>query len=378
MRARHRRAPIAERDDQMYGSVVLVPARNEEDGLLAGLESIARQVAPPDLIIVIVNNSNDDTEKIARNFSYRSDVPTTHVLVMHGNIHKKAGALNEGIRHLQALARRPLAGASRYLLVMDADTELHPSFMVRAQRVITNNPALGGVSAACLGRHVKPGSLWQRYLLGMQRIEYGRYSVTRMMHSVFTMSGAGSYYRTDALQSLIDWRGEVFWEHEANLVEDFETTLALKESGWQVTANQWCTAYTDLMPTLRDLSKQRDRWVRGAVDTLRVRGITRHTWRPIGSLVVGLAGVAFTVALATFYSYSIWRHGYSPGPAYYWIAASWYPLYQAYTVRRLGWRSVVTELLVLPELFLSFFRMYWLTASVVKSYLTHRRPSAWA
>jgi len=57
--------------------------------------------------------------------------------------------------------------------------------------------------------------------------------------------------------------GEVFWEDHANLVEDYETTLALKETGWGVTSNQLCIAYTDLMPTLRELQAQRERWARG-------------------------------------------------------------------------------------------------------------------
>ncbi|MGW1027036.1 glycosyltransferase [Streptomyces sp. NPDC002577] len=66
----------------------------------------------------------------------------------------------------------------------------------------------------------------------------------------------------------------MFWQDDGNLVEDYETTLALKESGWKVTANEHCIAYTDLMPSLRQSIGQRERWGRGTVDTLRRRGWT--------------------------------------------------------------------------------------------------------
>lgn len=377
MGSRRRRARIPEDTTPLLGTVVLVPARNEEEGLLTGLESIARQTSPPDLIVVIVNNSTDSTEKIAYDFAARSDVPETHVLVLSDNPHKKAGALNAGIEHVRNLTGHRLVTAARYLVVMDADTELHPSFLMRAERVISNDDQLGGVSAACRGRHIPPRSLWQRCLMGMQRIEYGRFVDTRMRRNVHTMSGAGSLYRTAALQDLLDWRGEVFWQNPRNLVEDYETTLALKESGWRCTTNQWCIAYTDLMPTLRSLIKQRERWVRGTVDTLRQRGITRHTWFSIGSIILGLICIPYTAFWAWATATGIYHHGLPEQPVYISLFCFW-SVYLAYTARHLGWRSILVEALVIPEVLYNLARMYWLVTSVTKSYLSRRRPAAWA
>ncbi len=375
--AAHGRSRRAERDTHACGTVVLVPARNEEAGLHQGLMSLSRQTQRPDMIIVIVNNSTDATEQIAKDFAARPDSPLTHVLVLDDNPHKKAGALNTGIDYIQRTTGMRLESAARFVVVMDADTEFHPSFLMRALRVLGNDASLGGVSAACRGRHTQPRSLWQRFLLGMQRIEYGRYAYTRIRRDVHTMSGAGSVYRTSAVQGLLDWRGEVFWQDARNLVEDYETTLALKETGWAVTANQWCVAYTDLMPTLPTLVRQRQRWVRGTVDTLRQRGWAKHTWMSIMSIIVGIVGFLYMIAWMGMTLSASLRHGLHVHPAYLALPVFW-SAYSAWTVRHLGVRSVLVEACLLPEFLFNLLRAYWLIASVLVSYTSRRRPAAWS
>jgi cellulose synthase/poly-beta-1,6-N-acetylglucosamine synthase-like glycosyltransferase len=358
----------------VFDTVAVVPARNEEDGLAEALWSLADQTTPPDLIVVVVNNSTDATRDIAERFAAATS-PFTLVIDLPRNPHKKAGALNAGIAVLTRLTGRNLAASCRHLLVMDADTRLHPEFVARGRRVLASQPQLGGVSAACLGRPGAGGSLWRRALVGMQRIEYGRYAATRFRRNVHTMSGAGSFYRAAALQDLLDSRGQVFWADPRNLVEDYETTLALKEVGWRVTANQQLIAYTDLMPTVRMLLAQRGRWVRGTVDELRRRGVTRHTWTSIAALALGVAGIAYTVVWLSLSARATVAHGFTYDPRYGLLVAFW-AAYQVLTVRHLGWRAVLVEAVVLPELAFTFLRNYWLVTSVARSYLS--RASAWS
>lgn len=370
----HRRRRISGGLDRVCGVIAIVPARNEEAGVLMALESLAAQSAPPDLIVVVVNNSTDRTELYAREFAERPGVPATKVLVFSDNPHKKAGALNYALWWMRDNARARLADVADYIVVMDADTVLHHEFLARARRVMTARPSLGGLSAACLGRTGLWSNPWQRYLTGMQIIEYGRYSSARFRNNIHTMSGAGSFYRAEALQSLLDWRGEVFWEDHANLVEDYETTLALKESGWQVTSNQLCIAYTDLMPTMRELLAQRERWARGTVDALRRRGCTRHTWQSIVLLSMGLVGMVYSGFWISASVRMESRHGWAFDPRYLWVVAFW-SVYQAMTVRHLGWKAMAVEAAVLPELAFNAVRNYWLLSSVVKSYAT--RVTTW-
>jgi cellulose synthase/poly-beta-1,6-N-acetylglucosamine synthase-like glycosyltransferase len=257
---------------------------------------------------------------------------------------------------------------------MDADTELHPRFIERARNVIASDHEIGGVSAACLGRTNLWRNPWQRFLTGMQIIEYGRAANSRFRRDVHTMSGAGSFYRGEALQSLLDWRGEVFWEDHSNLVEDYETTLALKESGWKVTANQLCIAYTDLMPTLRELIQQRERWSRGTVDTLRSRGLTRFTWHSIATMVMGFIGFAYILGFGSAQIIAAASDGFTTAPIF-WALFSFWVVYPAVRVTNLGWKAMLVEALLIPELVYTVVRTYWLVSSVTKSYLT--RVSTW-
>ncbi len=358
----------------VYETVVLVPARNEEVGVLTSLESLAGQSQPPDLIVVVVNNSTDRTEEYARRFADDERTPLTVVLTLDNNPHKKAGALNYGLRWLRDAVGGRLTGGVRHVLVMDADTELHPRFIERACNVIASDPEIGGVSAACLGRTDLWRNPWQRFLLGMQIIEYGRAANSRYRQDIHTMAGAGSFYRAEALQGLLDWRGEVFWEDHRNLVEDYETTLALKESGWKVTANQLCIAYTDLMPTLRELIQQRERWNRGTVDTLRGRGLTRFTWHTIATMVFGLVGLAYLVGWGWTPLLTAVKYGSSAGLVFWLVLAFWI-VYPPLRVWNLGWKAMLVEALMLPELVYAAVRTYWILSSIVKSYVT--RVSAW-
>jgi cellulose synthase/poly-beta-1,6-N-acetylglucosamine synthase-like glycosyltransferase len=375
--SRRRRGSVAQAEasgSPVYETVVLVPARNEEVGVLTSLESLAAQTRRPDLIVVVVNNSTDRTEEFARRFADDEHTPLTVVLNFPDNPHKKAGALNHGLRWLREIVGGRLNNRVRHVLVMDADTELHPRFIERARNVLASDPELGGVSAACLGRTGLWRNPWQRYLLGMQIIEYGRAANARYRRDVHTMSGAGSFYRAEALQGLIDWRGEVFWEDHRNLVEDYETTLTLKESGWKVTANQLCIAYTDLMPTLRELIQQRERWSRGTVDTLRRRGWTKFTWHSIATILMGLIGFAYILGWGSGQLVLLARHGFAHQPLL-WALFGFWIVYPALRVRNLGWKAMLVEAALLPELVYTVVRTYWLVSSIAKSYVT--RVSAW-
>ncbi|MFE2910830.1 hypothetical protein [Kitasatospora indigofera] len=50
-------------------------------------------------------------------------------------------------------------------------------------------------------------------------------------------------------------------------------------------------------------------------------------------------------------------------------------IYPALRVRKLGWKAMLVEALILPELVFNVVRTYWLVSSILKSYMT--RVSAW-
>ena len=365
----------------LTGIAAIIPARDEGAALGDTLRSLAAQTVRPDRIVVVVNNSADGTEGIARQFAAMPGAPATDVLVMPGrNQHKKAGALNHGLRHLIGWRRlaadgQPLPPAIRYVLTMDGDTDLHPGFCERARNVMDNDPRLGGVSAACLGKPQHGTTAWSRLLLILQRAEYGRFAATRLRRNVHTMSGAGSFYRASALNDLLAARPDVFEERPSNLVEDYETTLALKQRGWRVTSNQQCIAYTDLMPSMGMLIAQRTRWVRGTVDEWRRYGWCKATWLSMAGMIAGIAGIGYAAVWIGVSVGALAAHGWAADPRYLFLAAFW-SAYQGFAVRHMGWRVVLLEAALLPEAAFNVVRNYWLAKAILSSY-THR-AAAWS
>jgi len=353
---------------------VIVPARDEGAALADTLESLARQTLLPDRVIVVVNNSSDNTRDVAQSYAFAQGAIDTDVLDMPGfNRHRKAGALNYGIRHL--LRSGLFLPEIKYLLVMDGDTELDPHFLKRAWRILERDSSIGGVSAACLGKRIEGATPWSRVLLLFQRIEYSRFAATRLRRNVHTMSGAGSFYRTTALNDLLGQRPDVFEERESNLVEDYETTLALKKRGWRVTSNQGCIAYTDLMPTMRMLLAQRIRWVRGTVDEWRRYGWSKATWQSIMGMILSVPGAAYVALWGTVSARALLSHGAHLDYRYLLLAAFW-SAYQGFSVRSMGWKVVLFEMALVPEVLFNVVRNYWLVRSILASYVHSAR--AWS
>jgi glycosyltransferase involved in cell wall biosynthesis len=102
---------------------VVIPARNEEASLAAAIRSVLHQTQPAHRIVVVVNNSSDRTEQVARGFADQG----VEVVVMAANPDRKAGALNHAVMPLLVQLHERDA-----VLTMDADTELAPDFIATA------------------------------------------------------------------------------------------------------------------------------------------------------------------------------------------------------------------------------------------------------
>ena len=90
--------------------VAVVPAHDEAAVLPATLASLRAQTRPVDRVLVVSDNSTDGTVDVARGLG-------ADVLETVGNTHRKAGALNQALRSIEA----------ENVLVLDADTTIAPS-----------------------------------------------------------------------------------------------------------------------------------------------------------------------------------------------------------------------------------------------------------
>ncbi|MFI6319080.1 glycosyltransferase family 2 protein [Nonomuraea sp. NPDC050556] len=274
----------------------MVPAHNEADQIAETLASLRAQEQAPDRLIVIADNCTDDTAAIAAGLG-------AEVVVTEGNAHKKAGALNQVLdRLLPAMDERDL------VLVMDADSALAPGFIAHgAERLATEDlAAVGGTFTG------KPGG----GLVGVfQRNEYARYArdVRRLRGKALVLTGTATLFRATTLQRVVAARASGELPGAAHvydvrvLTEDNELTLAILHLGLRILCPPECALTTEVMPTWRDLFRQRLRWKRGALENLVDYGWTPATRKYWGRQLLSFVGVIviFTYLAAVGYALAV-------------------------------------------------------------------------
>ena len=276
--------------------VSFVPAHNEQDNIGHTITSLLSQTRRPDLVVVVADNCTDDTVAIASSHD---------VLVFEtvSNRYKKAGALNQALAEiLEFLDEDDL------VLVMDADTNLDPTFLEHAGRHVDSGyAAVGGTFT---------GQDGAGFVGMLQRNEYARYArdVGRRHGRALVLTGTATVVRVEALCAVIRARmtgwlpgsPDVYDTHV--LTEDNELTLALLHLGFPIIAPAECHMTTEVMGTWRDLYRQRLRWKRGAIENLVDYGMTavtlkywaRQLWTLLGCVVTAIYLFSIVASLAQF------------------------------------------------------------------------------
>ena len=271
--------------------VALIPAHNEAPGIAATVGAVLAQTRPADLVLVVADNCEDDTERLAR-------AAGAFVLVTKGNTDRKAGALNQALDALDGGLTDDDA-----ILVMDADTLLQPTFIEVSAAKLAGR--VGGVGGVFLGRPT-------RTMLGLlQRMEYHRYSREPRRHGdrCAVLTGTGTLFSVRALRDVRTARLDgrclpaaqgVYDTH--SLTEDNELTVALGTLGWDCLSSG-AAVVTDVMETVPALSAQRHRWYLGAMRNIvhygrRLPWHLRWTyWRQQAGLLVASLAAAYYLLL---------------------------------------------------------------------------------
>jgi cellulose synthase/poly-beta-1,6-N-acetylglucosamine synthase-like glycosyltransferase/peptidoglycan/xylan/chitin deacetylase (PgdA/CDA1 family) len=222
---------------------VVIPAYNEELGIVAAVESLVASDYPGLDIIVVDDGSTDATSaKVAA-----LAIPNV-TLIRQANAGKPA-ALNTGVD----------AAKHDILVLVDGDTVFEASAM-RALVAPFSDPEVGAVSG-----NTKVGN--RRGLLGRwQHIEYViGFNLDRRMFDVLrcmpTVPGAIGAFRRETLEAV----GGV---SDETLAEDTDLTMATCRAGWRVVYAPDARAWTEAPATLGQLWRQRYRWCYGTMQAM--------------------------------------------------------------------------------------------------------------
>ena len=340
--------------------IALIPAHNEETSIAATVASMLAQDLKPDRILVICDNCTDDTEAVARKAG-------ADTFVTVGNVHKKAGALNQALA-----AVLPDLADSDLLLLQDADTLLNPGFSKAAINAMSDD--VGGVCAQY--DMATPRNFLER----MQGSEFARSrrrigrkdGRTKILVGIAAMFTAGKLREVIAARKAGILPGDPAVYMEMSLTEDYELSLAFRTLGYRLVCPDGCRPRTHAMPTLAKLWHQRVRWSRGGLDDLYVYGVTRTTAAYVAdqtgrtlTMLTPFVYLAYLISLKLTYGHITW--------ALPWLLINvLFVGERVITVRREGWRAMCVSLLLVPDLLYDWF----MAAAYVSGLTKHLRGSA--
>ncbi len=314
--------------------VAVVPAHNEEAGIAKAIEGLWMQTTQPDVVLVVSDNSTDNTVGIANDMG-------AEVMETVDNAHKKAGALNQALSHIL-----PLLDDEDFVLIQDADSILSSLFIQNAIQELTENPNLGAVGGVFSGG---PGGGFVGHL---QRNEYARYArdVTRMNGKCLVVTGTAAIFRVKTLREVSsarlsgtlpagDGQGGVY--DTTVLTEDNEISFALMHLGYEIKSPPECALETEVMTSWRELWNQRLRWKRGAMENCVQYGFTRITAAYWGRQALTFLGIIVTLLYlgSLVWSFAVFG-GINILP--FWLAITGiFVIERVVTVRYRGWKQML-------------------------------------
>lgn len=322
-RRRARNELAAEEVDlaRLPGLSIVMPAFNEEIGIVEAVRSMAMNKYPLKELVIVNDGSTDATLSLLVDtfdlrpvcgVPYPDEIPTETVHGLYRGrigvvpivvVDKDNGGRGDAVNAGVNVARGPL------LLVTDADVVMDPDALVKAARPFVDDPttvATGGNVRPANGCSIRRGQvervgLPSRWIELVQVVEYVRsFVATRPGWSLLgvlpLVSGAFGMFRRDSVVAVGGY-------HPKHLGEDLELTLHLHRHfrqlrrPYKITYVPDAIVWTELPATREALRKQRIRWHRGLFQVVvGYAGMLGNPRYGMLGLVVWPAFVAFEFA----------------------------------------------------------------------------------
>ena len=231
---------------------IIIPVFNEEKIIDRSVKSLLKLDYPKYEIIIVNDGSTDNTKEVAErligyNKGVHSDVKISLINKPNGG---KASALNLGIKMSEA----------EFVLCMDGDSLLTSSSLKMAVRHFVN-PEIGAVAG-----NVKVLNRG-KFFTDLQALEYLEgLNMARSAQSsiklVNIIPGPIGLFRKEAIISAGYYSSDTF-------AEDADITLRILSKGWKINYEPNSISFTEAPVKLQQLLKQRYRWTRGILQSIR-------------------------------------------------------------------------------------------------------------
>lgn len=231
---------------------IIVPVYNEEKVVTDSVKSLLELNYSNYEIIVVNDGSSDKTKEVAEKLvGYQKgrygDVKVSLINKPNGG---KAKALNAGIRFAQA----------EIVLCMDGDSQLSEDSVRLAVRHFVNSE-IGAVAGNV--KVLNRGKLFTdlqalEYIEGLNMAR----SAQSFMRMVNIIPGPIGLFRKKAIEEAGFYSSDTY-------AEDADLTLKILANGWKIYYEPNAISYTEAPVKLQQLLKQRYRWTRGILQSIR-------------------------------------------------------------------------------------------------------------
>ncbi|WP_457751358.1 glycosyltransferase [Thermococcus sp.] len=212
---------------------LIIPAYNEGKRVLRAIEAALKQDYPDFEVIVVDDGSEDDTYAVA------SSVNDPRLKVVRAEHRGKAGALNEGLK----------LATGEIIATTDADSFLERNALRELVRRFYSEKVLGVGGQVRVMNNSLP-----ELIQDIEHLRIGMFRRAKELDDLSLAPGPIAAFRKKALERI-----DGFVE---DIVEDYATTKAVKEFGKVVYAPK-ARVWTEMPASLRELWRQRRRWVLG-------------------------------------------------------------------------------------------------------------------
>ncbi len=232
---------------------VLVPAWNEETGIITTLKSLLNSTYKNLEIIVIDNASTDNTKKNVQRLirEYRKSMINkknkTRIVCIEEKTQGKGHALNTGI----ATARGDI------IISIDADCFVPPETVQNFVKHFEIPKVMAAVGNVKIGN---TNSLIEvvQYLEFLFSFYFKK--CDSIMNSIYIIGGAAGAFRKEVFKKLGGY-------NVTNITEDIELSFRIQYAGMKIVYAEDAIVYTEGAADFKGLIKQRLRWKRGRLET---------------------------------------------------------------------------------------------------------------
>lgn len=228
---------------------VIIPAWNEEVGLLNTVESLLNNSYPNLEIVVVNDGSTDNSDQLMQDFMATHDESeNTRKIVYHYKENGgKGSALNRGIQ----------LSSGEIIMTVDADGVVSQDAVKKFVAYFTDPKVMGAVGNVKVANTDSVIGVTQ-YLEFIFSFYFKK--ADALMGSIYIIGGAAGAFRRKVFDILGPYS-------EGNITEDIEITVRMQRAGMRIIYAPDAIVYTEGASDIKSLMKQRLRWKRGRIDT---------------------------------------------------------------------------------------------------------------